>query len=50
MNGIAHKMGMQVFAEGVSDGEELAALTGLGFDGATGPGVQDPAAPGTDLA
>lgn len=50
LNGIAHKMGMQVFAEGVSDGEELAALTGLGFDGATGPGVQDPAAPGTDLA
>jgi len=48
LSGIAHKMGMQVFAEGVSDGDELAALNGLGFDGATGPGVQDPAAPGID--
>lgn len=46
LNGIAHKMGMQVFAEGVSDAAELAALDGIGFDGATGPGVQD--APAAD--
>ncbi|HEY0065216.1 MAG TPA: EAL domain-containing protein [Telluria sp.] len=45
LNSIAHKMGMQVFAEGVSDGAELQALNGLGFDGATGPGVQEKAAP-----
>ncbi|MFL6658059.1 MAG: EAL domain-containing protein [Massilia sp.] len=44
LSGIVHKMGMQVFAEGVSDGDELRALDGLGFDGATGPAVQDSAA------
>jgi diguanylate cyclase (GGDEF)-like protein len=41
LNSIAHKMGLQVFAESVSDAGELAALEGLGFDGATGPAVQD---------
>ena len=41
LNSIAHKMGLQVFAEGVSDAAELHALDGLGFDGATGPAVQD---------
>jgi diguanylate cyclase (GGDEF)-like protein len=41
LNSIAHKMGLQVFAEGVTDAAELRALDGLGFDGATGPAVQD---------
>ncbi len=41
LNSIAHKMGLQTFAEGVSDAAELGALSGLGFDGATGPAVQD---------
>jgi len=41
LNSIAHKMGLQVFAEGVTDAAELQALDGLGFDGATGPAVQD---------
>ncbi|MES2319480.1 MAG: EAL domain-containing protein [Pseudomonadota bacterium] len=42
LNGIAHKLGLQVFAEGVAEEAELQALAGLGFDGATGPAVQDP--------
>ena len=41
LNSIAHKMGLQVFAESVSDAGELGALDGLGFDGATGPAVKD---------
>ena len=41
---IVHKMGLQVYAEGVSDAAELGALGALGFDGATGPAVQDPPA------
>ena len=41
LNSIAHKMGLLVFAEGVSDAGELDALDGLGFDGATGPAVKD---------
>lgn len=45
LNSIAHKMGLQVFAEGVTDAAELQALDGLGFDGATGPAVQDKSAP-----
>lgn len=45
LNSIAHKMGLQVFAEGVADAAELQALQGLGFDGATGPAVQDQAPP-----
>ncbi len=43
LNSIAHKMGLQVFAESVADGAELQVLAGLGFDGATGPAVPDPA-------
>jgi EAL domain-containing protein (putative c-di-GMP-specific phosphodiesterase class I)/GGDEF domain-containing protein len=34
---IAHRIGMQVFAEGVERSEELARLEELGFDGASGP-------------
>ena len=41
LNSIAHKMGLQVFAEGVSDPAELQALDALGFDAATGPAVKD---------
>ncbi|MDZ7920882.1 EAL domain-containing protein [Rhodoferax sp.] len=37
---IAHNIGLQVLAEGVATSAELTALVGLGFDGATGPGVQ----------
>lgn len=40
---VAHKMGMQVYADGVIDRAELAALDGAGFDGASGPAVKDPA-------
>lgn len=38
---VAHKMGMQVYAEGVIDRAELAALEGAGFDGAAGPAVKE---------
>lgn len=38
---IAHNIGLQVLAEGVATGAELAALIELGFDGATGPGVRE---------
>lgn len=44
LTGIAHNIGLQVLAEGVATGAELAALSTLGFDGATGPVVRD--APG----
>lgn len=44
LNSIAHKMGLQVYAEGVSDVDELNALDALGFDGATGTAVKDLAA------
>lgn len=37
---IIHRMGLQVFAESVNTPEELAALTNLGLDGATGTAVQ----------
>lgn len=37
---IIHRMGLQVFAESVNTPEELAALTNLGLDGATGVAVQ----------
>jgi diguanylate cyclase (GGDEF)-like protein len=37
--GIAHNIGLKIFAEGVSTRDELATLATLGFDGATGPGV-----------
>ena len=38
---VAHKMGMQVYAEGVIDRAELAALGAVGFDGAAGPAVRE---------
>jgi diguanylate cyclase (GGDEF)-like protein len=38
---IAHNIGLLVFAEGVATDAELAALLGLGFDGATGPAVKE---------
>ncbi|MFZ6751672.1 bifunctional diguanylate cyclase/phosphodiesterase [Undibacterium sp. Ren11W] len=34
---IVHRMGLQVFAEGVSSSAELASLSELGVDGVTGP-------------
>jgi len=37
--GIAHNMGLQIFAEGVTEKAELETLAAIGFDGATGPGV-----------
>ena len=39
----AHKMGMQVLAEGLIDRAELAALDAAGFDGVAGPAVKDAA-------
>jgi diguanylate cyclase (GGDEF)-like protein len=36
---MAHGIGITVIAEGVQNAEELSALSDLGFDGATGPGV-----------
>ncbi|MEY4884101.1 MAG: hypothetical protein RIS34_1955 [Pseudomonadota bacterium] len=39
VTGIAHSIGLQVFAEGVATQAELDALLNLGFDGATGPAV-----------
>ena len=38
---IAHNIGLQVLAEGVATQAELAALVELGFDGATGPAIQE---------
>jgi EAL domain-containing protein (putative c-di-GMP-specific phosphodiesterase class I) len=38
---IAHNIGLQVLAEGVSTHAELEVLSGLGFDGATGPAVTE---------
>lgn len=37
---IAHNIGLLVIAEGVVNNEELSALSAVGFDGATGPGVK----------
>jgi diguanylate cyclase (GGDEF)-like protein len=42
LTGIAHNIGMLVFAEGVVSEQELTALRSLGFDGTTGPAVKDP--------
>lgn len=39
---IAHNIGLQVLAEGVATQAELATLIQLGFDGATGPSIQEP--------
>lgn len=38
---IAHRIGIQVIAEGVEDDDELAMLLELGFDGATGLAVRE---------
>ncbi len=40
--GIAHSIGLQVFAEGVTNNSEMEALKQVGFDGATGPAIKDP--------
>ncbi|MBI4989188.1 MAG: EAL domain-containing protein [Rhodocyclales bacterium] len=40
---IVHGIGIQVIAEGVVSEAEMQALAGVGFDGATGPAVKDPA-------
>lgn len=39
---IAHSIGLKVIAEGVTSEADLAALTLVGFDGATGPAVNEP--------
>ena len=39
---IAHSIGLQVIAEGVTNEEDLNALGPVGFDGATGPAVNEP--------
>ena len=41
LSGIAHNIGLQVLAEGVATEDELKALEGVGFDGATGPAVKE---------
>jgi diguanylate cyclase (GGDEF)-like protein len=41
---IVHSIGIRVIAEGVVSAAEMQALAGVGFDGATGPAVQDPPA------
>lgn len=41
---IVHGIGIQVIAEGVVSDAEMLALAGVGFDGATGPAVREPAA------
>ena len=38
----AHKMGLQVYANGVIDRAALAALETVGFDGVAGPAVKEP--------
>lgn len=39
---IAKGIGLKVIAEGVTSDAEFAALSGVGVDGATGPGVKEP--------
>ncbi len=41
---IVHGIGILVIAEGAASEAELAALSDIGFDGATGPAVREPAA------
>ncbi len=36
---ITHRMGLQIFAEGVNSDAELNTLKNLGIDGVTGPAV-----------
>ena len=40
---VAHKMGLQIYADGVIDRAELAALETVGFDGVAGSVVNNPA-------
>ncbi len=40
VSSIAHSIGLLVIAEGVASDAELTALSAVGFDGATGPGVK----------
>ena len=42
LSSIAHGIGMKVIAEGVTSTAEMHALQAVGFDGATGPIVQEP--------
>jgi EAL domain-containing protein (putative c-di-GMP-specific phosphodiesterase class I) len=39
---VAHKMGMQVLAEGLIDRAELVAVEAAGFDGVAGSAVKEP--------
>lgn len=41
---IAHSIGISVIAEGVTNATDLEALKLVGFDGATGPAIQEPSA------
>ena len=41
---IAKGIGLKVIAEGVGNEAELTALASVGFDGATGPAIQEPRA------
>jgi len=43
LSGIAHSIDLHVLAEGVATDDELKALEGVGFDGATGPAIREPA-------
>ncbi len=40
---IAHSIGLMVIAEGVTSDADWKALSAIGFDGATGPAVHEPA-------
>lgn len=42
LSSIARGIGLRVIAEGVTQKEDLAALAQVGFDGATGPAIQEP--------
>lgn len=42
LSAIAHNIGLQVIAEGVISAAELATLSAVGFDGATGPAIKEP--------
>ena len=42
LSSIAHSIGIFVIAEGVTNANELTALKSIGFDGATGPAIQEP--------
>lgn len=43
VSSIGHRVGIQVFAEGVVSDAELDVLRSLDFDGATGPAIKEPA-------